>query len=76
MAKHTQTIVLSVFDHFVGLALKGLITDVLWGAVQRVKVGFDFSLYLCRAYISTERFLHAVFVSSLNQIFSYSRSKK
>ena len=25
MVKHTQTIRLSVFDHFVGLALKGLI---------------------------------------------------
>ena len=42
MVKHTQTIrpllpsnCLSVFDHFVGLARKGLISDLLDEAVQK-----------------------------------------
>ena len=29
MVKHTQTIRLSVFDHFVALALKGLIVNIV-----------------------------------------------
>ena len=29
MVKQTQTNCLSVFDHFLGLALKGLMTDLL-----------------------------------------------
>ena len=69
MVKHTQTIRLSVFDHFVGLALKELNTIYVCVHLRPLmeKLSESFQIFAFYHFLSILRFFQKGFFNALLQ---------